>query len=89
MTAAAEIPSILISDMGQHGEVSKALGVLGHADSAICCRPPYGFNVSVPERRGGRSHMRPSDRAGAQLMMDVIRLADRQCDDRQGRIARP
>ena len=33
--------------------------------------------------------MQPSDRAGAHLMMDVIRLADRQRDDRQGRIARP
>ena len=33
--------------------------------------------------------MQPSDRAGGHPMMDVIRLADRQRDDRQGRIARP
>ena len=43
--------------------------------------------LSQDSRR--RSHMQPSDRAGAHLTMDVIRLADRQRDDRQGRIARP
>ena len=50
MTAAAEIPSILISDMGQHGEVSKALGVLGHADSAICCIGGPPADLTYPFR---------------------------------------
>ena len=51
----------------------------------------YSFEALTADVVRGvrRTELMHSDRAGAHLMMDVIRLADRQRDDRQGRIARP
>src|SRR5215831_4179498 len=50
----------------------------------------YPRTRKILSQDSGRwSHLQPSNRAGAHLAMDVIRLADRERDDRQRRVATP